>query len=393
MNNRKPLLHSGSFKPDDVIFLLHFLEPDCLGQIFDAEGEVVLEEAPASPSYQHYFHLALDKYAGRLAKDIIVLAAQILLADACNYTGKNQSQESYQEGLVIASLARAGTPLGVLLARTLRQINVPCRHYSIGLCPVTGVDSAALDHILKAYRPEQLIFFDGWTAKGAVYKTLSQSLSEYNRKGEVTIEPRLYCLSDLASVCTGCATQEDYLIPSSLLNATVCGLVSRTFTVAPEQYLPDRINAFHNAFYFQQLEKFDLSQFFVEFIWTEIRKLLGGEWRQNLGQAMTLHQEYRREYRQGENPGYRTATFNAKDTSADFLAVLCRKYDESPASIKPGITEATRAMLRRNCRALVVKNRTNPDVKHLLVLASEKNVQVIEDLELGCQAVALLVSK
>jgi hypothetical protein len=40
-----------------------------------------------------------------------------------------------------------------------------------------------------------------------------------------------------------------------------------------------------------------------------------------------------------------------------------------------------------------VKNQTNPDVKHLLVLASEKNVPVIEDLELGCQAVALLVSK
>lgn len=379
-------LGSGSFESTDVTFLLRFLDPSYLGKVSDAEGQVVVEETQPTPVYQHYFHLALDKYKARLARDLIVLAAHMLLADSCSYDTVKPAPDNYREGLVIASLARAGTPLGVLLTRTLQELNVPCHHYSIGLCPVTGVDWAALDHILSQYRPEQLLFFDGWTAKGAVFGTLAESLRRYSLERGVTVAARLYCLSDLAAVCTGCATREDYLIPSSLLNATGCGLISRTFTSGLESFPAQEANRFHYAFYFNQLEGFDLSRFFVDTIWQEIKTMLAGDWRQKLGIAMTLREEYRTN-QQGQSEELRN------QQPVDAVTYLCRSYATTAAAIKPGITEATRAMLRRNCRALVLQDRNNSDIRHLLTLASERQVEVIEDHELSCQAAALLANK
>ncbi|MBI5173375.1 MAG: hypothetical protein HY986_10850 [Candidatus Melainabacteria bacterium] len=393
MSKTIPASNSGSFESADVTFLLRFLDPSYLEIVCDSEGQVVAEEVPPTPLYQHYFHLALDRYKERLAKDLIVLAAHMVLADCCTYHETRHIQPS-EEGLVIASLARAGTPLGVLLARTLRALNVPCRHYSIGLCPVTGVDQMALDHILQRYRPEQLLFFDGWTAKGAVFSTLAESLRRYSRERGVEVTPRLYCLSDLAGVCTGCATREDYLIPSSLLNATGCGLISRTFTTTLEALSGTEAEGFHYAFYFNRLESFDLSRFFIDSLWQEIKTLLSGDWRQNLGVAMSFRQEYRqRQQEQAQKLHGNKPLEILPGQRPDTVSYLCQKYETTKGAIKPGITEATRAMLRRNCGKLVLKDLDNADVRHLLVLASEKNVRVIEDHELSCQAAALLASK
>ncbi len=393
MSKTPPACNSGSFESTDVTFLLRFLDQSQLGKVSDAEGQVVMEETQPTPLYQHYFHLALDRYKERLAKDLIVLAAHMVLADCCTYDEVRRIQTG-EEGLVIASLARAGTPLGVLLARTLRALNVPCRHYSIGLCPVTGIDQMALDHILQQYRPEQLLFFDGWTAKGAVFSTLAESLQRYSRQRRVEVTPRLYCLSDLAGVCTGCATREDYLIPSSLLNATGCGLISRTFTTTLEALSETETEGFHYAFYFSQLEGFDLSRFFIDSLWQEIKALLGGDWRQNLGVVMSLRQDYRqKQQEQAQKLHGKKSPEIPPGQNPDTVSYLCQKYETTKGAIKPGITEATRAMLRRNCGRLVLQDLDNADVRHLLVLASEKNVRVIEDHELSCQAAALLASK
>lgn len=60
--------------------------------------------------------------------------------------------------------------------------------------------------------------------------------------------------------------------------------------------------------------------------------------------------------------------------------------------IKPGIGEATRVLLRRVPRMLVLRRPGAPDVKHLEVLAEEKQVPVAIDPALPYHAVSLIRS-
>ncbi len=364
MNSLLP--SSGSYGPDDVSFLLTFLNEAYLGQFEDAEGEIVEREKPPDALYLQLFHSALKKYAGRVAHDIAVLA-HLLRSRASD------------EHLAIVSLARAGTPLGVVLVRALRLIGLDATHYSVGLCPAYGVDARALGYVLRHFRAEQVIFFDGWTAKGTVSASLRDSVIAYNKRCKVALPTRLYCLSDLAGVSAGCAGTEDYLIPSALLNATGCGLISRTFTstkVSPPCWLEEHhelkeVMGFHYSFFYQSLAPDDLSLIFVD----AVSKLLVAA----LEAVTHLSTESNLE-----------AATAFKQTSEQLLAYLKQKYGYAANLVKPGITEASRAILRRKCSVLLLNNRHNPDVAHLLTIAEASNIKVVVDQELGCQAVILL---
>jgi hypothetical protein len=60
--------------------------------------------------------------------------------------------------------------------------------------------------------------------------------------------------------------------------------------------------------------------------------------------------------------------------------------------VKPGIAEATRVMLRRVPKLLVVKNMASEDVSHLLVLAKDKGVDVCQDSAMPFNAVAIVAN-
>jgi hypothetical protein len=60
--------------------------------------------------------------------------------------------------------------------------------------------------------------------------------------------------------------------------------------------------------------------------------------------------------------------------------------------IKPGIGEATRVLLRRVPRLLILRDAAAPDTAHLKVLATEKSVPLIVDADLPYQAVSLIRS-
>ncbi|UUZ51720.1 hypothetical protein LP420_17195 [Massilia sp. B-10] len=60
--------------------------------------------------------------------------------------------------------------------------------------------------------------------------------------------------------------------------------------------------------------------------------------------------------------------------------------------VKPGIGEATRVLLRRSPRLLIVRDRLAPEVAHLLLLAQEKNIPVATDVGLPYHAVSLIRS-
>ena len=76
------------------------------------------------------------------------------------------------------------------------------------------------------------------------------------------VSSEIAVIADPANMTELCGTHEDILIPSSCLNATVSGLISRTF------YREDIIGTedFHGAAYYGELVDSDLSYGFIEAI-------------------------------------------------------------------------------------------------------------------------------
>jgi hypothetical protein len=125
--------------------------------------------------------------------------------------------------VVIASLARAGTPIGVLLRRALERMGVAAPHYSLSIIRDRGIDARRCAH-RRAHDPRDVVFVDGWTGKGTITRELQSSLADR----PLGFAPFLAVIADPAGCADLAPSDEDYLIPSGLLNAIVSGLVSRS---------------------------------------------------------------------------------------------------------------------------------------------------------------------
>jgi len=83
----------------------------------------------------------------------------------------------------------------------------------------------------------------------------------------------------------------------------------------------------------------------------------------------------------------------ARQRSQDYIAAAMRRYGVADVNlIKPGIGEATRVLLRRVPRRLLLRDAAASDVAHLAVLADEKQVPVEIDPTLPYHAVSLIRS-
>jgi hypothetical protein len=351
---------SGSYRSDDVTFLM---KPVRIAFTDVAEKERLIQSAKRhysemisverlpSPRYLQVFHEALAREKARFARDVVVLARH--LASIRPY------------GATIVSLARAGTPIGVLLARTLRKLqDRPTRHYSVSIIRDRGIDTNALHHLLQTETPESLVFVDGWTGKGVIARELRFAIRSFNARLNVNLDDRLYAIADLCGEAAFASTTEDYLIPSSVLGATISGLVSRSI-------LNDEVigpNDFHGCLYLEELAAHDLSRWFVEEIDAEIEQQLSdtlGEWVDDRARL--------------------------RDASRAFLAEIGWRFGVRNVNfIKPGLGEATRVLLRRVPDCLLLRDENAVDVAHLLILAREKNVPVIVDAALPYSAAALI---
>src|SRR6266699_3418552 len=109
-------MFSGSYLPDDVIFLLKQVtlattpveEKERLIQSGRKHySEMISGERLPSPLYLRVFHQALERQKARFARHLVELA--------------NLLHHSRPGPLTLVSMARAGTPVGVLLGRILRQ--------------------------------------------------------------------------------------------------------------------------------------------------------------------------------------------------------------------------------------------------------------------------------
>src|SRR5262249_53955556 len=158
-------------------------------------------------------------------------------------------------------------------------------------------------------------------------------------------------------------TSDDYLIPSSVLGATISGLVSRSILNAAVVGPGD----FHACLYYDEFVPEDLSRWFVDTLMHEMeRQLAVGR---SLAPVPLDRERLRRQ-------------------SAALLDDMTRRYGVPDANhVKPGIGEATRVLLRRVPGLLLLRDPALPEVAHLLLLAREKDVPLTVEPDLPYLAV------
>jgi len=331
---------SGSYAAEDVTFLLRPVELRATGiaakeQLIQSGrrhySEMIAPESPPDAAYLALYEQALARNGARVARDVAALAAALVERAA----GRRE--------IVLVSLARAGTPIGVLLRRAVERLGVAAAHYSISIIRDRGVDLAALEHIAARHDPQDAVFVDGWTGKGAIAAELRHSLA-----GEpFGFRPWLAVVADPAGRADLAATQDDYLIPSGLLNCVVSGLVSRSI-LNSELVGP---GDFHACVYYPQFAARDVSRAFVDRVDSLAAKLSATPVRPvEAGRAARCDRA---------------------------VAELMEKYRVADRNrIKPGIAEATRAVLRRLPERLLLRDPQDPDVAHLVHLARQKELEV-----------------
>jgi len=364
MSSYKPF--TGSYTLDDVEFLLKPIDmvdtSIAIKESLIQSGKkhyssMLSHESLPSEDYLSLFYQAMQRNQKKVAQDALILAERI--------------NANHPEDITLVSLARAGTPVGVVLNHLLKSYykrNV--YHYSVSIIRDVGLDFNALKHILKRHTAESLIFIDGWTGKGVIAKELAESLNRFALTERTTIPTTLYVLSDLSGSATFSASSEDYLIPSCILNATVSGLVSRSVYGAA----PLKATDFHGCVFYQQFLNHDLSRYFIDQILSEADII----WQQNNGTKLLSSTEQKTAIQQ-------------QIKSKKFLQWITEHYHVSQVNyIKPGIGEATRVLLRREARLLLLKDLTDDATQHLRWLAESRQIPIAVYADLPYLATALI---
>ena len=334
-----------SYRPEDVTILLK----DITGLVEPMENidrermiqsgvhysEMIPREHLPSQEYLQTFFVGLEKYSRHTARAARLLAEKILWQKG--------------ENVILVSLARAGTPVGIILKRFLKKLcGSDAPHYTISIIRGKGIDTNAMRYILARHPAEKVQFIDGWTGKGAIQRQLLAAIGDVPEFSGV--DPTVGVLSDPAHVSGICGTHTDFMIPSSCLNSTVSGLMSRTFRRA------DIIgeNDFDGALYFEEFAPYDLSYRFIE----EVEKhfdsppVFPDEGSQNSPEI-------------GE-------------TAFAEVERVAKVFDISDINfVKPGIGETTRVLLRRIPWKILVHSFDDAEhLGHIYQLAREKNVPV-----------------
>lgn len=326
-----------SYKDEDVTLLLKDItglvkpqsteERESLIQSGKHYCEMLPIEYVPTDKYMEAYKEALKNYAKPTAEAVGSLADKII--------------EKRGRDVVLVSLARAGIPAGILLKHYIwKKYNINVQHYSISIIRGKGIDDNAVKYLLERYKPGNLLFVDGWIGKGAILGELKKAVAAYEG-----VSAELAVLADPANVTDLCGTHKDILIPSSCLNCTVSGLISRTF-------LRDDIigkDDFHGAVYYEELQEADLSYAFIEAIEKEFEL-------ENLSEEDAVS-------------GY----------GVDEVHRIAQNFGIADINlVKPGIGETTRVLLRRVPWKILIsrEHSGNPELAHIIRLAQEKQVPV-----------------
>jgi hypothetical protein len=350
----------GTYKDEDVLFLLKDLsdfrleDTVCNRELKVQQGMHYSESLPIEyqpkKEYVDLFWTVLQEYKHKVALSIGIVAEQIY---------KKKSNKA-----VLVSLARAGTPIGILIKRYIEQhYQVSLPHYSISIIRDRGIDENALRYILARHPGVEVQFVDGWTGKGAISLELTKACKLFEEKYGMKLDDTLAVVADPGYCTTLFGTREDFLIPSACLNSTVSGLVSRT--VLNDEYIGE--GDFHGAKFYRELAADDVSNDFVDIITREFFSISA-----EASQIATKRM----------NETIETGFLGMKDV----LRIQAEFEIESTHYIKPGVGETTRVLLRRIPWKILMRDLGSPYVKHIIMLARERGVEVevYQDLKYLC---------
>jgi adenine/guanine phosphoribosyltransferase-like PRPP-binding protein len=357
----------GSYEPAEVGWLLTDLSTIALEQPTEDREEAIqagrrhyaeslpIEYQP-SADYQQLFDLALERSAREVALAVGVVTELVLTQRG--------------SGAVLASLARAGTPVGILMRRWAAFAHqIELAHYAVSIVRGRGIDQLALRYLARHHDPAAVVFVDGWTGKGAIARELTTAIDQANHDLNLPDANRfsseLAVLADTGSCVTTFGTRDDFLIPSACLNSTVSGLVSRT--VLNDELIGP--NQFHGAKFYSELAGGDVSRRFLDVVTAQFPFVQG-----DVGAAVDARA---------------AGAFDPTPTWAGWRTVegLCVRYGiEDPNLVKPGVGETTRVLLRRVPWKVLVRAGARADLEHVLLLAEQRGVPVedVEDLSYRC---------
>lgn len=334
---------SGSYAPEDVSFLLRQVNIE----VTDVEekerliqsnkrhySEMISEEHAPTQTHMDLYARALTQNGDRMATDVKALA--LTLNQLC--TGPS---------IALVSFVRAGLPLGVLLRRVLTDMGREAKHYGISIIRDRGIDTLALDAVIAAHGAENIVFVDGWTGKGAISGEIGRSLAGDDR---FPVDPRLVVLADPCGKAWLAASADDWIIPSGILGATVSGLVSRSIWPTA--------GGMHGCVVYDHLREHDVTRDFVDDI---SNRILG------LGDVETA------------TPWTPEQAATLQANALGVVSGLAERYGITNLNrIKPGIAEATRAVMRRVPDHVLVRSRADQDVQLLMHLTERAGISVVE---------------
>ncbi|MCK1792786.1 cysteine protease StiP family protein [Pseudomonas violetae] len=334
---------SGSYLPNDV----HFLLQPVRMEVTDLEekerliqskqkhySEMISLETAPTDVHKALYERSLQQNGVRMATDVQALALAL-------------NKDCTGHAIVLVSFVRAGLPLGVLLRRALIDMGRDAHHYGISIVRDRGIDTVALEAIVKAHGAENIVFVDGWTGKGAISGEIQRCL---NGDSRFPLAPRLVVLADPCGRAWLCASAEDWVIPSGILGATVSGLVSRSIWPAN--------GGLHGCVVYDHLQMHDVTRDFIERLETH-RKALG-----TVAPA---------------TPWTYSEQLELQAAARHVIESLAARFDITNLNrVKPGIAEATRAVLRRVPDHVLVRDRSDSDVQLLMHLTESAGVPVEE---------------
>jgi hypothetical protein len=339
----------GSYLSTDVNFLLNIKnhqeisieeKEDLLLNHNVHYSETLTKEMDIEDEYMSLFYTYHELNKSKICYDILNIA---------NHLSKNKNK-------VLVSLARAGTPYGVILKRILSNLYFQnIEHYSISIIKDRGIDLVAINYILEKHGNNvELLFVDGWTGLG----NISQELSKYMAISFQDIKYKFVSISDIAGVSDICSSREDYVIPSCMLNATISGLISRTL-------INTDLKLFHSVKYFIEKEKNDYSLWYINELENEIMKIYENF---NPKSIIAKTKEYRTLYLKSLSDLFHD--FNLNNTF----------------TIKPGIGETIRCLIRRTPEIVLIKNSEDLQIKPIIYLCEKKKIKyrIVKNMELKC---------
>ncbi|MEV6947833.1 phosphoribosyltransferase [Streptomyces sp. NPDC051172] len=358
-----------SYPPEEVGWLLQDLSDVTLEAPTEEREEAIqsggahyAESLPVeyqpSEQYQELFHAALEESAARLALAVGAVTEIVL------------TERSPRP--VLVSLARAGTPVGVLMRRWAQfRHGLDLPHYAVSIVRGRGIDANALRWLAAHHAPSDVVFVDGWTGKGAITRELADAIEEFEASDGITgFDPEIAVLADPGSCVRTYGTREDFLIPSACLNSTVSGLISRTVLRADLVGPHD----FHGAKFYRELAGADVSVDFLDAVAarfpevadavaTQVKELLSGD----------------------------------REPTWEGWAAVERISEEHGIHdvnlVKPGVGETTRVLLRRVPWKILARAGAGADLDHVRLLADQRGVPVEEVAELPYTCVGLIHPK